>query len=63
MRRRDFIAGALALLLSVAGLLLAVPATATEVNYDPGDRLYFTYCYAHPPAIRIKPGDSVSPAA
>jgi len=58
MRRRDFIAGALALLLSVAGLLLAVPATATEVNYDPGDRLYFTYCYAHPPAIRIKPGDS-----
>jgi len=59
MRRRDFIAGALALLLSVAGLSLAVPATATEVNYDPGDRLYFTYCYAHPPAIRIKPGDSV----
>jgi amidase len=59
MRRGDFIAGALALLLSVAGLSLAVPATATEVNYDPGDRLYFTYCYAHPPAIRIKPGDSV----
>ena len=59
MRRRDFIAGALALLLSVTGLSLAVPATAAEVNYDPGDRLYFTYCYAHPPAIRIKPGDSV----
>jgi hypothetical protein len=62
MRRHDFVAGfrgAAALLLSVAGLSLAMPATANEVNYDPGDRLYFTYCYAHPPAIRIKPGDSV----
>ena len=35
MRRRDFIAGALALLLSVAGLSLAVPATATEVDTAP----------------------------
>ena len=48
-----------ALLLSMVGLLLAVPATATEVKYDPGDKVYFTYCYAHPPAARIKPGDSV----
>ena len=50
---------AAALLLSVAGLSLAVPAAATEVKYDPGDKLYFTYCYAHPPAARVKPGDSV----
>src|SRR6516225_9653081 len=48
-----------ALLLSVAGLSLALPAAATEVKYDPGDKLYFTYCYAHPPAARVKPGDSV----
>jgi hypothetical protein len=41
---------AAALLLSVAGLSLAVPAAATEVKYDPGDKLYFTYCYAHAPA-------------
>jgi hypothetical protein len=47
------------LLLSVAGLSLAVRAAATEVKYDPGDKLYFTYCYAHPPAARVKPGDSV----
>jgi acetamidase/formamidase len=50
---------AAALLLSVAGLSLALPAAATEVKYDPGDKLYFTYCYAHPPAARVKPGDSV----
>ena len=24
-----------------------------------GDKLYFTYCYAHRPAARIKPGDTV----
>jgi len=48
-----------ALLLSIAGLSLAMPAKAEEVKYDPGDKVYFTYCYAHPPAVRIKPGDSV----
>jgi len=48
-----------ALLLSVAGLWLARPAVADEVKYDPGDKVYFTYCHAHPPAARIKPGDSV----
>ena len=48
-----------ALLLSIAGLSLARPAVAAEVRYDPGDKVYFTYCYAHPPALRIKPGDSV----
>ncbi len=48
-----------ALLLSVGGLVLSAPAIAAEVKYDPGDKVYFTYCYAHPPAERIKPGDSV----
>src|SRR5712672_3773516 len=48
-----------ALLLSIAGLTLARSAAAAEVRYDPGDKVYFTYCYAHPPALRIKPGDSV----
>jgi amidase len=48
-----------ALLLSLVGLVLSVPAGAAEVKYDPGDKVYFTYCYAHPPAERIKPGDSV----
>src|SRR5258708_20408080 len=48
-----------ALLLSIAGLSLARPAVAAEVRYDPGDKVYFTYCYAHPPAFRIKPGASV----
>src|SRR5258707_7305973 len=48
-----------ALLLSIAGISLAWPAVAAEVRYDPGDKGYFTYCYAHPPALRIKPRDSV----
>src|SRR5882672_11616771 len=48
-----------ALLLSIAGLSLARPAVAAEVRYDPGDKVYFTYCHSHPPAMRINPGDSV----
>jgi acetamidase/formamidase len=48
------------LLVSGAGLSLAGPVAAEEVKYDPGDKVYFTYCYAHPPALRIKSGDSVS---
>src|SRR5438094_7967219 len=48
-----------ALLLTIAGLSLARPAVAAEVRYDPGDKVYFTYCHSHPPAMRIKPGDSV----
>src|SRR6478735_9330653 len=50
---------AAALLASLAGAALAMPATAAEVKYDPGDKVYFTYCHAHPPAARIKPGDTV----
>jgi hypothetical protein len=35
------------------------PGFAAEVEYDPGDTVYFTYCHAHPPAMRINPGDTV----
>ena len=35
------------------------PSWAAEVRYDPGDTVYYTYCHAHPPALRIKPGDTV----
>jgi len=40
--------------------LAAMPAVAAEVEYDPQDTVYFTYCHAHPPAMRIRPGDTVS---
>jgi amidase len=50
---------ATAVVFSAVGLGVAVPATAAEVKYDPGDKVYFTYCYAHPPAARIKSGDTV----
>ena len=48
-----------AFLLSLAGFSLAGPALSAEVKYDPGDKVYFTYCYAHPPAARI--GDHAVP--
>src|SRR5215204_963850 len=35
------------------------PSWAAEVRYDPGNTVYYTYCHAHPPAQRIKPGDTV----
>ena len=38
---------------------LGGPAVAAEYKYDPGDNVQFTYCYAHPPVLKIKPGDSV----
>lgn len=41
----------------VFALSAAVPAA--EHKYDPGDNVKFTYCYAHPPVLRIRPGDSV----
>src|SRR6516162_10002101 len=47
------------LLMSIAGLSVVRPAVAAEVKYDPGDKVSFTYCYSHPPALRIKSGDSV----
>ncbi len=42
-----------------AAALLSTPTLAAEVEYDPGDTVYFTYCYAHPVAARINPGDTV----
>src|SRR6516164_6720235 len=48
-----------AFVLSMAGLSFTGPAVAAEVRYDPGNTVYFTYCYAHPPAARINPGDTV----
>jgi acetamidase/formamidase len=43
----------------MAGLWFAGPAGAAEVNYDPGDNVKFTYCYAHQPVAHINPGDTV----
>jgi acetamidase/formamidase len=43
----------------LSGVALVYPAAAVEHKYDPGDKVYFTYCHAHPPALRIRPGDSV----
>src|ERR1700680_1696008 len=48
-----------AFLASLAGAALAVPAAAAEGKDGPGHKVDFTYCYAHPPAARIKPGDTV----
>ena len=39
--------------------LSVTAAVAAEHKYDPGDNVQFTYCYSHPPVLRIKPGDSV----
>src|SRR6516162_6524600 len=51
------VSGAFAL--SLAGPWLAGPAVAAEVNYDPGDNVKYTYCYAHQPVAHINPGDTV----
>lgn len=44
---------------AVAAVALSTPSFAAEVEYDPGDTVYFTYCHSHPPAMRINPGDTV----
>jgi acetamidase/formamidase len=54
------IKAALAVLAAGAALLFWRPAAAEVLHYDPGDTVYFTYCYAHPVALRIKPGDTVT---
>jgi len=46
-------------LLAGLGLASFGAANAAEVQYDPHDTVYFTYCYANPVAARIKPGDTV----
>jgi len=40
-------------------LTSSLPVSAAEHRYDPGDKVYFTYCFSHPPALKIKPGDKV----
>src|SRR5258706_389043 len=47
------------LLATVCGFVLSGAAVAAEIKYDPGNDVKFTYCYAHPPVLRIKPGDTV----
>jgi acetamidase/formamidase len=44
---------------ALSTLVLILPVAAKTVQYDPGNTVYFTYCYAHPPAMRIAPGDTV----
>jgi amidase len=49
-------------ILAAAGAMLVAAggAVAQERHeYDPGDTVYFTYCHAHPPALRINPGDTI----
>jgi len=43
---------------ALAVLALAIPVAAKTITYQP-QTVYFTYCYAHPPAARIASGDSV----
>jgi amidase len=49
----------LPILSAALAVALGAPGFAAEVEYDPGDTVYFTYCHAHPPALRITPGDTV----
>ena len=44
---------------AAVALTAAWPALAAEFRYDPGDNVKYTYCFSHPPALRIKPGDTV----
>jgi len=41
-----------------AQLLATSPSGAKMIGYDP-QTVYFTYCYSHPPALRIASGDTV----
>jgi len=58
MHRHHRIA-ALVTVISGAFAAFSGGALSAEVKYDPGDNVKFTYCYSHPPAARIKPGDTV----
>jgi amidase len=44
---------------ALCALTLGNSAAAAEVQYDPRDNVQFTYCHAHQPVARIKPGDTV----
>ena len=47
------------LIATASVFVLGGAAVAAEIKYDPGNDVKFTYCYAHPPVARIKPGDTV----
>ena len=47
------------LLSAALGLAVCGTAAAAEIRYSPGDNIQFTYCFSHPPVLRIRPGDSV----
>lgn len=51
--------GVVSVLVFLFSMLVSFSASAAEHRYDPGDKVYFTYCYSHSPALRIKPGDKV----
>ncbi|MSQ60123.1 MAG: acetamidase [Betaproteobacteria bacterium] len=47
------------LLAALSGAFALTGSYAADHRYSPGDNVRYTYCYAHPPALRIKPGDTV----
>ena len=49
----------LAALSAALAFTTAATGYAAEHRYSPGDNVKFTYCYAHAPVLRIKPGDTV----
>jgi amidase len=59
MHPQHRIPAGLATLTGALAVALSTSALCAEVKYDPGDNVKFTYCYAHPPVIKIKPGDTV----
>ena len=59
MHTHHRISALLAALSGAFAVALTANAMGAEVKYDPGDNVKFTYCYSHPPAIKIKPGDTV----
>ncbi len=51
--------GSLAVLFAALAFTTGGTGYAAEHRYNPGDNVQFTYCYAHPPVLRIRPGDTV----
>ena len=59
MFRMNYLSTTAALAALPLALSMTAPASSETFNYDPGDTVYFTYCHSHPPALRIKSGDTV----
>jgi acetamidase/formamidase len=57
--KKTFVSSLTPALLTLFALAPAATVMAADLEYDPGDTVYYTYCYAHPPALRINPGDRV----